>query len=68
MGGVAKVFAAPIHPRVCREKLSKKLLLTAAEGNTPAYAGKTRGDRAAKSQEWEHPRVCGENLLVFARS
>ena len=33
-------------------------------GNIPAYAGKTTGDTSDRSNNWEHPRVCGENFVA----
>ena len=32
--------------------------------NIPAYAGKTRGGRFRAIFLWEHPRVCGENVVL----
>ena len=32
------------------------------QGNIPAYAGKTTGDTSDRSNNREHPRVCGENI------
>ena len=32
---------------------------------TPAYAGKTKTEKGEPKKEQDHPRVCGENLLVL---
>ena len=34
------------------------------EGNIPAYAGKTITRARFDTGEWEHPRVCGENVNI----
>ena len=31
-------------------------------GITPAYAGKSTGNRLAIHIEWDHPRLCGEKI------
>ena len=31
-------------------------------GITPAYAGKSAGDRLTIHIKWDHPRLCGEKL------
>ena len=35
---------------------------------TPACAGKSNGAGASVHINWDHPRVCGEKTLLFARS
>ncbi len=32
-------------------------------GITPAYAGKSTGNRLAIHIEWDHPRLCGEKIF-----
>ena len=32
--------------------------------NIPAYAGKTVAHKGSTTQSEEHPRVCGENILI----
>ena len=45
-----------------RGKPEECLKIAAAQGNIPAYAGKTSDHSKAFSCAKEHPRVCGENL------
>ena len=49
-------------PRV-REKQNYKDINLGDTGITPACAGKTAGNQLAKVHGWDHPRVCGKNLL-----
>ena len=44
---MAKVFAAPVHPRVCGGNCPAGHSL-GVEGNTPAYAGKTQEEKGRK--------------------
>ena len=37
-------------------------------GITPAHAGKTGGREYQPDYQWDHPRACGENWIVSARS
>ena len=52
-------------PRV-REKRSAAVICIAPTGITPACAGKTRSLKHSQPQTWDHPRVCGKNLLSTA--
>ena len=45
-----------------RGKLAKGLVDAVIARNIPAYAGKTRRNRATATPQQEHPRVCGENV------
>ena len=49
-------------PRV-REKHMRKVCALNNNRITPACAGKTAGNQLAKVHGWDHPRVCGKNLL-----
>ena len=49
-------------PRM-RERLAAALGDMGQNGITPAYAGKTRKFAKATRQGWDHPRVCGKDLL-----
>ena len=48
-------------PRM-RGKQRDKILVIKPFGITPAYAGKTNINRAARHNAEDHPRVCGENM------
>ena len=37
-------------------------------GITPAYAGKTRTVSSSRRRCWDHPRVCGENMVKSEHS
>ena len=50
------------HPRV-REKRPSSSEIHSDTGITPACAGKTPLSRALLRCPWDHPRVCGKNLL-----
>ena len=56
-------------PRV-RGKLCLHPCLHCESGITPACAGKTPASRGAPGLSWDHPRVCGENMVlcVYTRS
>ena len=47
-------------PRM-RGRLMHRAGVGVPEGNTPAYAGKTKWQRVRHRQPWKHPRVCGED-------
>ena len=47
-----------------RGKLSLNSSNIALNGITPADAGKTESRTEDKAHEQDHPRGCGENLLV----
>ena len=49
-------------PRV-RERLSPAYLMGWTSGITPACAGKTNLFRVTTWIEWDHPRVCGKDVL-----
>ena len=49
-------------PRM-RGKLKTTKPPVTRHGNIPAYAGKTDSPNISSKSRWEHPRVCGENLL-----
>ena len=49
-------------PRV-REKLQTLCLVISGTRITPACAGKTSTSNLILPFEWDHPRVCGKNLL-----
>ena len=44
-----------------RGRLRLAELRQAADGNTPAYAGKTKGFKFIVNERGKHPRVCGED-------
>ena len=52
-------------PRM-RGTLVRGLLGGRQTGIIPAYAGNTGSMHAATSKSWDHPRVCGEHLLMMA--
>ena len=57
-----KCFILGSPPRV-RGKPQKSLPARRSAGITPACAGKTRRLGGRVQGTWDHPRVCGENLL-----
>ena len=50
-------------PRV-RGKAKGQVLAALAVGITPACAGKSICRRARRSAAWDHPRVCGEKIIL----
>ena len=50
-----------------RGKVSVGRLEVVSVGITPAYAGKRSSRRSAMHRKQDHPRLCGEKLLLFAR-
>ena len=64
-GDVDQCSGSP--PRV-RGKVSAPARAAVVDGITPACAGKRQVDVAQMGIRQDHPRVCGEKLLVFVRS
>ena len=58
---MVRVLGSP--PRM-REKLNLKRFIRLNERITPAYAGKTWRNWTYNLKVWDHPRMCGKNLLV----
>ena len=58
-----KLSETPGSPPRVREKLKVNSPNVKATGITPACAGKTRLNHTRQSKGWDHPRVCGKNLL-----
>ena len=52
---------AGTSPRM-RGKPQAKVETSTKRRNIPAYAGKTGTRNTVACDDWEHPRVCGENL------
>ena len=50
-----------------RGKLAELLAFGVLPRNIPAYAGKTEGSRSNCLLTREHPRVCGENIILTMR-
>ena len=50
-------------PRM-RGKASTHSTIASCTGITPAYAGKSIMDHVMEVRYWDHPRVCGEKLIV----
>ena len=48
-----------------RGKLANAIRFRDAFRNIPAYAGKTNAPGAWVALKEEHPRVCGENTLLW---
>ena len=55
--------SCPGSPPRVREKHMRKVCALNNNRITPACAGKTAGNQLAKVHGWDHPRVCGKNLL-----
>ena len=57
------LFPFGTSPRM-RGKLDEIIISELAQRNIPAYAGKTAGRTWSVVVPREHPRVCGENLVM----
>ena len=55
-------------PPPMRGKVAHRAKHHAAEGITPAYAGKSRKWTGTRRRTWDHPRLCGEKRLAPAFS
>ena len=55
---------SPGSPPRMRGKGNLKIALVLGVGITPAHAGKSYEFRACEVCYWDHPRTCGEKLLV----
>ena len=60
-------FAAGSPPRM-RGKVIRGLVTRITSGITPAYAGKSVGHKLPHVWGQDHPRVCGEKMLMSKRS
>ena len=54
-------------PPLTRGRRSARRAKASRDGNTPAYAGKTRQHRPLPSNRWKHPRLRGEDDLFATR-
>ena len=61
-GGRWRIQGSP--PRM-RGKAPIVVLLNRFVGITPAYAGKSIGMQVRELRYWDHPRVCGEKMIVL---
>ena len=60
-----KIFEnAEGSPPRMRGKPTLERVADKAFGITPAHAGKTESLQALGHARWDHPRVCGENVIV----
>ena len=47
-----------------RGKVDQQSMLCSCKGITPAYAGKRVLFRFSRTVSWDHPRLCGEKVLL----
>ena len=55
----------PGSPPRMRGKVDSPAILATANGITPAYAGKRSSFTKSFQEHGDHPRVCGEKLMIF---
>ena len=55
--------AAGETPPLTRGRQSVVGSASVAQGNTPAYAGKTPSRNRSRTTDWKHPRLRGEDLF-----
>ena len=54
------------HPRLCGEKIARKMPEWYEERITPAYAGKSSRPQKFTELTGDHPRLCGEKRFIHS--